>query len=99
MKFLILFHDSKLVSSSSLLLNDNLYAIVSIASYNESLQLSSRGIKKKAINENSASSCHKISGHISKRRMERLVSNIILGPLIFTDKNVCVECIKGKQTN
>ena len=31
--------------------------------------------------------------------MERLVSDGILGPLILTDMNVCVECIKGKQTN
>ncbi len=50
-----LFHDSKLVGSGSLLLNDNLYTIVSIASYNEFLQLSSRVIKRKATKENSAS--------------------------------------------
>ena len=31
--------------------------------------------------------------------METLVSDAILGPLIFTDMDVCVECIKGKQTN
>ena len=94
-----LFHDSKLVGSGSLLLNDNLYTIDSITSYNESLQLSSQGIKRKATNENSASLWHKRLGHISKRRMERLVSDGILGPLIFTNMDVCVECIKGKQTN
>ena len=33
--------------------------------------------------------------HISQGRMERLVSDGILGSLIF----MCVECIKGKQTN
>ena len=77
-----LFHDSKLVGSGSLLLNDNLCTIDSITSYNESLQLSSRGIKRKATNENSASLWHKRLGHISKRRMKRLVSDGSLGPLI-----------------
>ena len=72
-----------MVGSGSLLLNDTLYTIYSITLYNESLQLSSQGIKRKA----------------TKRRMERLVSDGILGPLIFTDMDVCVECIKGKQTN
>ena len=38
-------------------------------------------------------------GHISKRRIERLVSDGILNPLNFTDFDVCVNCIKGKQTN
>jgi len=37
-------------------------------------------------------------GHISKERMERLVKNEILPSLDFTDLNVCVDCIKGKQT-
>jgi len=37
-------------------------------------------------------------GHISKEMMERLVKNEILSNLDFTDLNVCVDCIKGKQT-
>ena len=37
-------------------------------------------------------------GHISKERMERLVKNEILLNLDFIDMNVCVNCIKGKQT-
>jgi len=35
---------------------------------------------------------------ITKERMERLVKNEILPSLDFTDLNVCVDCIKGKQT-
>ena len=41
---------------------------------------------------------HKHLGHISKERMERLVKNEILPDLDFTDLNICVDCIKGKQT-
>ena len=42
--------------------------------------------------------CHKRLGHISKNRIERLVSNGILVSLDFTNFTICVECIKGKQT-
>jgi len=37
-------------------------------------------------------------GHISKEMMERLVKNESLSNLDFTDLNVCVDCIKSKQT-
>jgi len=37
-------------------------------------------------------------GHIYKERMQRLVKNEILPNLDFTNLNVCVDCIKGKQT-
>jgi hypothetical protein len=49
--------------------------------------------------ENSAILWHKRLGHISKPRIERLVSDEILGPLDLSDFEVCIECIKGKQTN
>ena len=42
---------------------------------------------------------HKRLGHISRRRIERLVSDEILEPLDFTNFNVGVNCIKEKQTN
>ena len=48
-----LFHNSKLVSSGSLSGDDNLYMLDTIASFNESLQLSTRGVKRKLTNENS----------------------------------------------
>ena len=47
-----LFNDSKLVGSNSLSTDDNVYLLDTIASFNESLQLSTRGIKKMLINEN-----------------------------------------------
>ena len=50
------------------------------------------------MNENSAYLWHKCLGHISKERLVRLVKNEILSDLDFTDLNICVDCIKGKQT-
>ena len=63
------------------------------------LHVSTVGIKRKLTSENSASLWHKRLGHISKRRIERLVSDGILDPLDFMDFDTCVNCIKGKQTN
>ena len=36
--------------------------------------------------------------HISRERIERLITNEILHDLDFADLNICVDCIKGKQT-
>ena len=49
-----LFHDSKLVGSESLMDYDNLYLIDTITSFNESLHLSTREVKRKLTNGNSA---------------------------------------------
>ena len=56
------------------------------------------GTKRSLVNECSAYLWHKRLGHISKERMQRLVKNEILPNLDFNDLNVCVDCIKGKQT-
>ena len=37
-------------------------------------------------------------GHISKERLMRLMKMQILPQLDFTDWNICIDCIKGKQT-
>ena len=70
-----------------------------VASYHETLQLSTQCVKRKLTNENSSSLWHKRLGHISKRRIERLVSNGILDSLDFEDFEICTNCIKGKLTN
>jgi len=88
--------NSCIVGSGSLI--DNLYMLDVAGSYNEILQTSSRGTKRK-LNENSAALWHKRLGHISKQRIQRLVSDEILEPLDLSDFQVCIECIKGKQTN
>ena len=56
------------------------------------------GLKSGLINENSSILWHKRLGHISRERIEKLVKEGILQNLDFTDFNVCVDCIKGKQT-
>ena len=90
--------NSNVVGTGYLSIYDNLYLLDTIASYNESLHVESRGTKRKLNKENSATLWHKRLGHISKGRVERLVSDGILDSLDFSDFDVCVECIKGKQT-
>ena len=94
-----LFQNSNLVGTGSLSYVDNLYMLDTVALYHETFQLSTRGVKIKLTNENSSSLWHKRLGHISKRRIERLVSDGILDSLDFADFEICTNCIKGKQTN
>ena len=92
-----LYLNSNIIGTGSLYGFDNLYFLNIIASYYETLHVSSHCPKRKLTNENSATLWHKRLGHISKNRIERLVSNGILDSLEFTDFIICVECIKGKQ--
>ena len=94
-----IFQNSNLVGTGSLSYLDNLYMLDTIASYHETLQLSTQGVKRKITNKNSSSLWHKRLGHISKRIIERLVSDGILDSLDFADFEICTNCIKGKQTN
>jgi len=54
--------------------------------------------KRSLINENSSILWHRQLGYISKEKLERLVKDEILPNLDFTNFDVCVDCIKGKQT-
>ena len=94
-----LFQNSNLVGTGSLSYVDNLYMLDTVASYHETLQLSTQGVKRKLTDENSSSLWYKRLGHISKRRIERLVSDGILDSLDCADFEICTNCIKGKQTN
>ncbi|RDX60278.1 hypothetical protein CR513_61593, partial [Mucuna pruriens] len=87
-----LYQNSNVVDSSSLI--DNLYMFDVVSSYNEILQIGSRGTKRKLIKKS-----HKRLGHITKQRIQRLVLDVILEPLDLSNFEVCVECIKGKRTN
>jgi len=91
-----LYQNSNLIGFGFLI--DNLYMLDVNCSYNEILQTNSRGTKGELKN-NSATLWHKRLGHISKQRIQRLVSDEILEPLDLSDFEVCVECIKGKRTN
>ena len=88
-----------MVGTDSLSYVDNLYMLDTSASYHETLQLSTQGVKRKLTNGNSSSLWHKRLSHISKRRIERLVSDEILDSLDFADFEICTNCIKEKQTN
>ena len=94
-----LFQNANLVGTGSLSYVNNFYMLDIVASYHETLQLSTQGVKRKLTDENSSSLWHKRLGHISKRRIERLVSYGILDSLDFADFEICTNCIKGKQTN
>ena len=93
-----LYLNSNIVGTGSLSGFGNLYLLGIIASYYETLHVSSRGTKRKLTNENVATLWQKRLGHISKNRIERLVSNGILDSLDFTNFTIRVECINGKQT-
>ena len=50
-----LFQNSNLVDTGSLSYVDNIYMLDTIVQYHETLQLSTRGVKRKLTNENSSS--------------------------------------------
>ena len=56
------------------------------------------GIKHAVINEKSSILWHKRLGHISIERIKRLVNDGVLEALDFTNFDICVDCIKEKQT-
>ncbi|CAJ2659127.1 unnamed protein product [Trifolium pratense] len=65
-------YDSNVVGYGSL--NDNLYMLDIECPYNKIMQVESHGTKRK-LNENSATLWHKRLGHISKQRIQRLMSD------------------------
>ena len=81
-------------------LSDGLYKLNIDNLYVETLMTMHHNVvtKRGLVNEFSAYLWHKRLGHISKERLERLVKNEILSNLDFTNLNVCVDCIKGKQS-
>ena len=56
------------------------------------------GTKRTLNDEKSAYLWHKRLGHISRPRIERLIKDGILHNLDWANYDVCVDCIKGKQT-
>ena len=93
-----LFKNSSFVGSGSLC--DGLYKLNLNSPFAESLLTLHHnvGAKCNLINESFSYLWHRRLGHISKERMKRLVKDGILSNLDFTDLDVCVYCIKGKQT-
>ena len=93
-----LFQASKLVGTGKMSEVDKLYALSSVASSEESLHMSTRNVKQKLTNKNSSALWHRRLGHISRKRIERLVQTEILDPLDMSDFDPCVQCAKGQQT-
>ena len=89
-----LYLNSSVIGTSSL--TDKLYKLnIKASNGNETLHSSNYDIKRKLTNE----LWHKHLGHISNQRIQRLVSEGILDPLDFSEFQVCIESIKGKQKN
>nr|KYP32060.1 Retrovirus-related Pol polyprotein from transposon TNT 1-94 [Cajanus cajan] len=82
------------------ILCDGLYKLNLDGLYDETLLTLHHniGTKRSLVNERSSFLWHRHLGHISRERMKRLIKNKILPNLDFTDLNICVDCIKGKQT-
>ena len=93
-----LYLNSNVIGTGSL--TDKLYKLnIKASNRNETLHSSNYDIKRKLTNENSSMLWYGHLGHISNQCIQRLVSEGILDPLDFPDFQVCIECIKGKQTN
>ena len=93
-----LFQNSKVIGTGSLI--DKLYKL-NMQSPNTNLIMNATiiGSKRKLNNEKSSMLWHKRMGHISKQRIERLITQGILDSLDMSDFGICVDCIKGKMTN
>ena len=52
--------------------------------------------KRKRVHDTSLKLWHYRSGHILRRRIERLIKKSILPPLEFSGLEQCIDCIKGK---
>ena len=93
-----LYLNSSVIGTSSLI--DKLYKLnIKASNGNEILHSSNYGIKRKLTNEISSMLWHRCLCHISNQRIQRLVLEGILDTLDFLDFQVCIECIKGEQTN
>ena len=88
-------YDSKVIGSCVLF--DRLYrlSLLSTCSYNVETSVAKRPLTK----ERSSLLWHKRLGHISKERVECLISSRILPRLNSDDLEICVDCVKGKLTN
>ena len=79
---------------------DGLYKITLNHQFAQSLVTlhSNIGLKHGLIYEKSSILWHRRLGHISRNRIKKLVKNGILENLDFTDFEIYMDCIKGKQT-
>jgi len=89
--------NSNIVGTGSLLAYDNLYLLDTMTTYNETLNTESHGTKRKIDNTQPGALWHRRLGHISKNRVERLVSNGILESIDFTNFDVVLNALKANR--
>ena len=77
--------NSNVIGTGSLSMHDNLYLLDTIASFNETLYTSICGTKRKLTDKDSVMLRQERLGHISKHRIQRLVSDEILDSLDMID--------------
>ena len=94
-----LFQNTKLIGTGTMGSYDGLYLVDTKVSFEQTFHTIASGTKRKLGNENSSTLWHKRLGHVSQKRIERLVSEGILNSLDFKNFDTCVKCIKGKRTN
>ena len=92
-----LYLNSNILGIGSLSGFDNLYLLDIIASYYETLHVSSCGTKRKWTNENSTTLWHIRLGHIYKNRIERLVSNGLFIPLILQTSQFVLSVLRESK--
>ena len=87
-------YDSKVIGNC--VLSDEIYklSLLSTCSYNVENSVAKRPLTK----ERSSLLWRKHLGHISKKRVEHLISFGILPCLDSDDLEICVDCVKGKLT-
>ena len=91
-------YEENIIGTRSLLQDSNLYLLNVVTPSNLILHTSMRGSKLKSPNMNSYSLWHMRLGHISQKRIDRLVIEGVLQPFDVRDIKKCVSCIKGKNT-
>jgi GAG-pre-integrase domain len=91
-----LYRHSNMVASGFLSVMDNLCALDTTASYNETLNNETRNVRPKLTHHDSAALWHKRLGHISQQRITHLVQSEILRPLNMSNLDPCIECAKEK---
>ena len=92
-------YEDNIIGTGSLSHNNNLYLLNIVASSNLVLHTTMKGSKLYSLSSNSYSLWHRRLGHVSKKRIDRLIVEGILQSFDVGDIEKCVSCIKGKNTH
>ena len=91
-------YEDNIIGTGFLLQDSNMYLLNIVTPCNLILHTTMRGSKLKSPIPNSYSFWHKRLGHISQKRIDRLVVEGVLQPFDVSDIEKCVSCIKDKNT-